>query len=67
MKLNYDTNENFELWCERVRQFELEQARKLIAKGENINLVLEGMCLRIQHKILHPILLELKTNINNNQ
>lgn len=67
MKLNYDPNESFESWCERVRKFELEHARTLIAKGEDINLVLEIMCARIQNKILHPIILDIKTNINNNQ
>lgn len=60
MKLSYDPNESFESWCERVRQFELEYARSLIAKGQDLNLVLEAMAARIQQKILHPVLLEIK-------
>ena len=64
MKLSYDPNESFESWCERVRKFELEYARNLIAKGEDINLVLEAMSARIQQKILHPILLEIKNSVD---
>lgn len=64
MKLSYDPNESFESWCERVRQFELEYARSLIAKGQDLNLVLEAMSARIQQKILHPVLLEIKNSVD---
>ena len=60
MKLSYNSNETFEQWCERVRQYELAYARSCIAKGDNINVVMEAMTERIKNKILHPILLELK-------
>lgn len=64
MKLTYDANESFESWCERVRKFELEHARSLMSKGQDLNLVLEAMAARIQQKILHPVLLEIKNSVD---
>jgi hypothetical protein len=64
VKLSYNPNETFEQWCERVRQYELEYARSCIAKGDDINLVLEAMSARIQQKILHPVLLEIKGSVD---
>lgn len=57
-----DPNESIEDWAERVRKYELGYALQQIAKGSDINLVLEAMALRIQNKVLHPILIEIKKN-----
>lgn len=55
-------NETYESWVERVRAFELEQARKEIRKGADINLVMEAMSARIMKKLIHPLMLEIRKN-----
>ncbi len=57
-----DPNEGIEDWAERVRKYELGYALQQIAKGADVNLVLEAMAMRIQNKILHPIFMEIKKN-----
>jgi glutamyl-tRNA reductase len=54
------SNETYEDWVERVRAFELDRARKQLAKGIDTKEVLESMSERISKKILHPILTDLK-------
>ncbi len=54
-----------EQWADRVRKFELGYALQQIAKGQDVNLVMEAMAVRIQNKILHPIIVEIK-KINEN-
>lgn len=49
-----------EEWAERVRKFELGFALQQLAKGQDVNLIMEAMAMRIQQKILHPIIIELK-------
>jgi len=49
-------NESYEDWAKRVQEFELAQAKRELAKGMDINLVIEAMSARIQQKMLHPIL-----------
>lgn len=49
-----------EVWAERVRKYELGLALQQIAKGQDVNLVMEAMAARIQQKIMHPILIEIK-------
>lgn len=48
--------ETYEEWTERVRLFELDHARKELAKGIPIDEVLERMGKRINQKLMHPIL-----------
>ena len=55
-----DPNESMEQWAERVRKFELGYALQQIAKGQDINVVIEAMASRIQQKILHPVIVEIK-------
>jgi glutamyl-tRNA reductase len=47
-------------WAERVRKFEYGHALQQLAKGQDLNLVMEAMAMRIQQKIMHPIIIELK-------
>lgn len=54
--MRWNPNESFEDWVDRVRIFEYGLALQQVAKGEDINLVMEAMSLRIQQKIMHPIL-----------
>jgi glutamyl-tRNA reductase len=63
--LKKDPNESMEQWADRVRKFELGYALQQIAKGQDVNLVMEAMAVRIQNKILHPIIVEIK-KINEN-
>jgi glutamyl-tRNA reductase len=53
-------NETLADWAERVRQYELEFAIKELKKGTPIDLVMEAMSAKIQQKMLHPILVELR-------
>ncbi len=55
-------NETYESWAKRVQEFELAQAKKELAKGTDINLVMEAMSARIQQKLLHPILVAIREN-----
>lgn len=56
-------NETMEDWAERVRRFELGYALQQIAKGQDINVVMEAMASRIQQKILHPVIVEIKNSV----
>lgn len=52
-------------WAERVRQYELGYALQQLAKGQDLNVVMEAMASRIQQKILHPIIVEIKNSAGN--
>lgn len=65
-KLKKSLDEGLEVWAERVRKFELGYALQQLANGQDINLVMETMSIRIQNKILHPVIVEIKKN-NKNQ
>ncbi len=49
-----------EEWAERVRKFEYGYALQQLAKGQDLNVVMEAMSSRIQQKILHPIIMAIK-------
>lgn len=55
-----EPNESIEDWAERVRKFEYGYALQQLAKGQDLNTVMEAMSARIQQKILHPIIVEIK-------
>lgn len=60
-------DESYESWAQRVQEFELAQAKKELAQGADINLVMEAMSARMQQKLLHPILKAIRdtpTNYN---
>jgi glutamyl-tRNA reductase len=59
--LKYDPNEPYEKWIERVRIFEYGRALQRIAGGDSIELVMEEMSRKITDKMLHPILMSIKT------
>jgi glutamyl-tRNA reductase len=52
--MKYDTNEEYDLWVERVRVHECNIALERIAKGEPADQVMEQMSRRISSKCLHP-------------
>lgn len=56
--------ETFEEWAARVQEFELDHARKELAKGVPIEEVLDWMGKRINQKLLHPILTAIRNTPN---
>jgi hypothetical protein len=53
MRIN--PGETYESWAKRVQQYEYGYALQQVAKGEDLNLVMEAMTARIQQKLLHPV------------
>jgi hypothetical protein len=58
--MRYNPNESIEQWVERVRLHEYGEALKQIAAGQNIDLVMEAMSVRIVEKLKHPLLKQIK-------
>jgi glutamyl-tRNA reductase len=52
--------ESFESWANRVQQYEYGHALQRIAEGHNIDIVFESMAMRIQQKLMHPIIVAIK-------
>ena len=57
-------NETYEAWLDRVQASELDYARRQLAQGADINLVLEAMSARIMKKTMHPILVAIRESSN---
>jgi glutamyl-tRNA reductase len=53
MKPNPD--ESYESWCQRVKMYEHGHALQRLAKGEDIENIMQDMSRRIEEKLLHPI------------
>jgi glutamyl-tRNA reductase len=58
--MKYKPGESIENWAERVRMHEYGEALKQIASGQDVNVVMEAMSVRIMDKIKHPLLKEIK-------
>ena len=58
--MRYKPNEPIEEWVERVRIYEYAEALKQIASGQDVNVVMEAMSVRILEKIKHPFLKEIQ-------
>ena len=54
-------NETYEEWTARVCKFEHEYALRQIADGADIDSVMEYMSKRIMQKLLHPVLVAIKS------
>ncbi len=61
-----EKDESLEDWAERVRKYELGYALQQLAKGQDLNVVMEAMALRIQQKILHPVIISIKESTGKN-
>ena len=59
MGLKYDPNEDLESWMIRVQSYELDLAKKQLAKGVPVDKVLERMSKNISNKMLHPVIVNL--------
>ncbi len=64
--MRYQSGESLENWAERVRKYEYGYALQQIAKGEDVDIVMEAMSARIVQKLMHPIVSELNNSINTN-
>lgn len=53
-------DESYENWATRVQQYEYGYALQRLAEGHDINIVFESMAMRIQQKLMHPIIIALK-------
>jgi glutamyl-tRNA reductase len=62
MVLKFEPGESYESWASRVEAFELEKARKRLAKGEEPAVVLEAMSKSMTQKLMHPILQIIRDN-----
>jgi glutamyl-tRNA reductase len=49
-------DEPYEQWIEKVRLFEYGVALQRIAKGDDVEIVLNSMSKRINQKLLHPLI-----------
>ena len=53
-------DETYEQWVEKVRLFEYGVALQRIAKGDDVDIVLESMSKKINQKLLHPLIESIK-------
>ena len=65
MSLRIRSDESFESWANRVKEFEIDRARKRIANSEDVDLVLEEMSKAVTKKLLHPIINAIQDSTNN--
>ena len=54
--MRYEPNEPIEKWADRVSVFEYGEALKQIASGQDVDVVMEAMSIRIVEKIKYPLL-----------
>jgi len=55
-----DSHESMEEWADRVRKYELGLALQQLATGQDVYLIMEAMAARIQQKLFHPVIIEIK-------
>ena len=65
-KMRKNENESYENWLERIKLYEKGFALQRLAKGENIELVLEDFSKRLTNKIKHALFEMIKSNTSNN-
>lgn len=58
--MKYNPNETIEEWAKRVSLNEYGEALKQIANGQDVNVVMEAMSVRIMEKLKYPLLKEIK-------
>jgi glutamyl-tRNA reductase len=59
-------NESYEDWLERIKLYEKGFALQRLAKGENMDIVLEDFSKRITNKMKHALFDVIKTNMVSN-
>lgn len=53
-------DETYNQWCSKVRLYEYGIALQKIANGEDVNIVMEVMSIKISQKLLHPLIEAIK-------
>lgn len=53
--MKYNSKESYEVWVRKVEAFELDIAKKRLAKGDAPEDILDAMARRMMEKMLHPI------------
>jgi glutamyl-tRNA reductase len=62
MVLRYSEDMSYDQWAERVSAYEYDIAKRSIARGEDIESVLETMARRIHSKMMHPVIIAMKVS-----
>lgn len=58
--MKYNPNESIESWAERVQLYEYGEAMKKIASGQDVEVVMQAMSVRIVEKLKHPMIQHIK-------
>lgn len=53
--MKYDPNVAYGVWIETARLYELSVARQRVARGEDIDLVMNDMSRKIMNKLTFPL------------
>lgn len=62
MQLRYSEEISYEQWADQVAVYEYDIAMRSIARGEDIESVLETMARRIHSKMMHPVIIAMKAS-----
>lgn len=60
MVLRYSEDMSYDQWADQVAAYEYNIAMRSIARGEDIESVLETMTRRIHSKMMHPVIIAMK-------
>jgi len=58
--MKYQPGEDINSWANRVKMYEQGHALQRIARGENVDQVMEDMARRIVEKMMYPIIKAIK-------
>lgn len=53
--MKYDPNVAYGVWVETARLYELSVARQRVARGEDINVVMNDMSRKLMNKLTFPL------------
>jgi glutamyl-tRNA reductase len=65
MVIKFNLDDDYELWVEKMCSYERIRALKKISNGYNVNEVIEEFSNRVTKKMLHPILIAIRSSHNN--
>lgn len=65
MVIKVNPGDNYELWVEKMCSDERARALKKISNGYDVNTVIEEFSNRVTKKMLHPILIAIRSSHNN--
>ena len=62
MQLRYSEDMSYDQWAAAVAAYEYDIAKRSIARGEDVESVLETMSRRIHSKMMHPVIIAMKAS-----